>query len=186
MISFFRNNSYYIMRLFATQVGISVFAMMLAFATAATNDTIFLLVSVASVVFYCILIYSTCWEMGYKNQQKVDAGRLTVSEFHGLYVALCANALNILLVVLFWIGYAFSGSSFGSGLFYVVDKILFILLAMYRGIVRVVAEKASDVPLVTCLLYTAALLPGMISALIANIRGSKGKSLFNKTPASLE
>ena len=62
MKNFLKTNLYYIIRLIGTQVGISIFAMMLQFATISISNDLHLIASIGAIAFYFALIYSTCWD----------------------------------------------------------------------------------------------------------------------------
>lgn len=185
MKNFLKDNSYYIIRLLGTQVGLTVFAMMLTFAAASTtSNTLSLIASVFSVLFYCVLIYSTCWEMGAKNEEKIESGRLVQSAGHGFAVSAVASVPVALCVLLLWVGFAFYTQPWAYSLYYIVDKILILFFAMYRGIVVAVANavcgslaQAQGTALVVALSYTVALLPGILAGGIGYLFGRKGIAL---------
>ena len=65
MSNFFRENSYSMVRLFLNQIALTVFGTMLALATA-KNDTLLIVTSIFSVLFYLYLVYSFGWEITYE------------------------------------------------------------------------------------------------------------------------
>ncbi|MBR6741913.1 MAG: hypothetical protein IKM09_00565 [Clostridia bacterium] len=187
MKNFLRTNLYYIIRLIGTQVGISIFAMMLQFATVRTDGPLFLFASIGSVAFYLVLIYSTCWEMGYKNSERVRAGRLHQSWYHGAYVSLASYAPVLLLVALLWLGFAFSSQLWAGNLFQIVKWVLYMFFSVYYGIIKTVIEGAQDINTVLYpLMYTLSVIPGIITAGIAYAMGRKGLALFSKPKANVE
>jgi len=183
MKNFLKSNSYYIIRLMGTQVGLTIFAMMLGFASATVSTTMLLISSVASVLFYLWLLYSTCWEMGIKNAERIEAGRLHQSMYHGFFVCIAAYAPVILLLVLLWIGY-FAGN---GNLYHVVRWLVYFVFSMYHGIVRAVVGSAENMQtLLLPLLYTVSLLPGIVTCGVAYVLGRKGIALFFKPKQSVE
>lgn len=86
------------------QLGMMMFGMVLAMATT-NNDTLLLITSVFAVLFYMALLYMMTWEYGSKERVRVDHGRMKYMPLKGLYMSLCANAVNILLAVTLLIGY---------------------------------------------------------------------------------
>lgn len=189
MKNFFKTNLYYIIRLIGTQVGISIFAMMLQFATISASGSLFLLASVASVIFYFVLIYSTCWEMGYKNSERILAGRLVQSPFHGAYVQLAAYIPVMLLIVLLWVGFAFSNMLWGGNLFLVVKWVLYLYYSVYYGIINTVLKSMSAADFQTVmypLMYTVSLIPGIAVAGGAYYLGRKGIALFSKPKQNVD
>ncbi len=189
MKNFLKSNLYYIIRLIATQVGISIFAMMLQFATLMINDSLHLIASIGAVVFYMVLIYSTCWEMGYKNSERIAAGRLDQSPFHGAYVAVAAYIPVIFLLALLWIGFAFSSQLWGGNMFFIVRWVLYIYYSVYHGLINAVVQNMSVFDFQTVifpLLYTLSLIPGIVVSGIAYYLGRKGIALFSKPNQNLE
>ena len=124
MKNFVKSNLYYIIRLIGTQVGISIFAMMLQFATISISQGLHLVASIGAIVFYMALIYSTSWEMGYKVSERISAGRLTRSPLHGAYVACAAYAPVFFLLILLWVGFSFGSLLWGGNLFYIAKTAL--------------------------------------------------------------
>ncbi len=189
MKNFLKSNLYYIIRLIATQVGISIFAMMLQFATITINDGLHLVASIGAIVFYMALIYSTCWEMGYKNSERIAAGRLVQSPFHGAYVAVAAYIPVIFLLILLWIGFAFGSQTWGGSLFFIVRWVLYIYYSAYHGLINAVVQNMSVLDFQTVifpLLYTLSLIPGIAVSGIAYYLGSKGIALFSKPTQNID
>lgn len=189
MKNFLKSNLYYIIRLVGTQVGISIFAMMLQFATITINDGLHLVASIGAIVFYMVLLYSTCWEMGYKDSERISAGRLIRSPFHGAYVAAAAYIPVIILLALLWIGFAFGSQEWGGSMFFVVRWILYIYYSVYHGLINAVVQNMSVLDFQTViypLLYTLSLIPGIAVSGIAYYLGSKGIALFSKPTQNIE
>lgn len=189
MKNFLKSNLYYIIRLIATQVGISIFAMMLQFATIMINDSLHLVASIGAVIFYMVLLYSTCWEMGYKNSERIAAGRLRQSPLHGAYVSLASYIPVIFLLVLLWVGFAFGSQSWGGGMFLIVKWVLFIYYSAYYGLINFAVQSMSVFDFQTFLfplLYTLSLIPGILVSGIAYYLGSRGIALFSKPKPDLE
>lgn len=183
MKNFLKTNSYYIIRLIGTQVGLTIFAMMLGFASATVSGTMLLISSVASVIFYLWLMYSTCWEMGIKNAERIEAGRLHQPMSHGFLVCLTAYVPVIVLLILLWIGY-FTGN---GGMYHIVRWLVYFVFSMYHGIIRAIVGSAENMQtLLLPLLYTVSLLPGIVTCGVAYIFGRKGIALFFKPKHSVE
>lgn len=189
MKNFLKTNLYYIIRLIGTQVGISIFAMMLQFATISISNDLHLIASIGAIAFYFALIYSTCWEMGYKSSERIAAGRLIQSPLHGAYVQLAAYVPVIVLLVALWVGFAFGNFVWGGSMFFVVRWILYIYFSVYHGLINAVVKNMSLFDFQTVLyplLYTLSLIPGIIVAGVSYYLGRKGISLFSKPTQKLD
>ena len=140
MWNFLKQNGHNIFKLIITQVGITMFGLMLSMATY-ENDTLLLLTSIFSVGFYLVLLYTSCWDCGSHEKVRVDAKRLRYQPWKGLWLALAANVLNFLLAAAVFI----SGTmitDFAAGLPAGAYKVYFtfryitqFLLGMYSGLV---------------------------------------------------
>ena len=81
MRKFFHDYSYNIVKMFVNQFAISIFGVSLTFATTSAHgesqgfDTLTVVVSILSVLFYLFLIYTLAWEIGAKDKISVDAGK---------------------------------------------------------------------------------------------------------------
>ena len=189
MKNFVKSNLYYIIRLIGTQVGISIFAMMLQFATISISQGLHLVASIGAIVFYMALIYSTSWEMGYKVSERISAGRLTRSPLHGAYVACAAYAPVFFLLILLWVGFSFGSLLWGGNLFYIAKTALFLYFSAFYGLINFVVKSMSVNDFQTVVfpvLYTLSVLPGILVSGIAYYLGSKGIALFSKPTQNLE
>ena len=101
MKAFFKRYSYIIFKLFLNQFAISLFGMALAFACGkAENQRLLLVTSIFSVLFYLFLQYAVMWEVGAKDGISATAKKQSRRLWRGLVIALCGNAINILLAIL--------------------------------------------------------------------------------------
>ena len=82
-MSFLKEHSDNIVKLIINQVGISIFAMFLYTAAAAIKSedggaslTFKVLISVFSIMFYLLLVYTIGWEIGAKDKIRIDGKRL--------------------------------------------------------------------------------------------------------------
>ncbi len=104
-MDFFKKNSYDMVRMVITQLGISVFALIMSFAFMATNiekGSFWYIVgnvaiSIFSTGFYYVLLYMSAWDWGAKDKIRIDAGRLSRNNCKVLLMGLIANAGNILI-----------------------------------------------------------------------------------------
>ena len=105
MIAFFKRYSYDCVRMMLNQFAISMFGFALAMtAVYAKSDALLLWSSIAAIVFYLILTYSTAWRVGSSDRLSIRYGKISFNPVRGLLISLVANAVNILLGLLFMIG----------------------------------------------------------------------------------
>ena len=100
MKKFFHDYSYSTIKLFVTQLAISIFGIALFSATFWTHETLCLILSIFAVAFYLFLIYLPVWEIGAKDRISVDVGKKHYRPHTGLLIGLCANIPNLVLAVL--------------------------------------------------------------------------------------
>ena len=106
-MDFFKKNSYDMVRMVITQLGISVFALIMSFAFMATNvekGSFWYIVgsvaiSIFSTGFYYVLLYMSAWDWGAKDKIRIDAGKLSRNNCKVLLMGLIANAGNILIAL---------------------------------------------------------------------------------------
>lgn len=148
---FFKENSYDIVRLYINQFGMTVFSLILYFASSIVGDsgwilTLYLLVSVFSTLFLYVLLYYAAWEFGAKDRIRIDSGRMVYNKNKGLYLGLLAGFPNFLFAFLSILGkgiYILSDIGFFDLLFSVPNVILRFTSAMYMGILKVVFNPLS-------------------------------------------
>lgn len=105
MWKFIKEYSYDAVKMFITQCAIAVFGLVLSLASGlAKNAYLMVITSIGSVLFYLFLLYTSVWEMGAKDKISVDYGHKAAMPLKGLYIALIANSLNIILAVLIALG----------------------------------------------------------------------------------
>ncbi len=130
MTAFFKKYSYIMVKLFLNQFAIALFGMALAFACGrAGNNTLLLVTSIGSVIFYLFLQYAVMWEIGAKDGISAVARKQPRGLWRGFVIGVCANSLNFLLALIILPG-AFAPNK-GSA----VAQFLGIMLqGMYQGI----------------------------------------------------
>jgi len=102
-MNFFKKKSYDIVRMLITQIGISVFALIMSTTfsfTGVKNDSIWYVlgnvaISAFSIIFYYILLYTSAWDWGAKDKIRIDAGKLTKNNAKVLLMSLIANIPNL-------------------------------------------------------------------------------------------
>ncbi len=104
MLKFLKENGYGIFKMFLIQIGMTVFGLMLAMATA-SSKSLLLAASVFAILFYLYLLYSMVWEAGAKDKIRVEHRNVNPQPWKGFAMSLIANIPNILLAVLIVISF---------------------------------------------------------------------------------
>ncbi len=100
MKSFFLNRSYEMVRMFLNQFATAIFGVVLAIAAGkAENAVLRNVTSVFAILFYLFLLYTMTWELGFKDKAAVDNGRKKREPLMGLWISLCANAVNFFFAI---------------------------------------------------------------------------------------
>lgn len=128
MKNFFRDYSYYSVKMFINQIAISLLGMTLSMVFMKSESyTGQVISSVCAVLFYLFLIYYMTWEVGHKDGVAAGHGKLRPSPLNGLYMSLLANAINIILAVFI---------CFGIG----IGSAAVLIEGMYAGIIIAVSN----------------------------------------------
>ena len=145
MKEFFREHSYSVVKMFLYQFAISIFGTTLAFASSgANNQTLLIISSIFSIIFYLFLLYTMTWDIGAKEKIRVEAGRGNNDPLVGLYMSVAANVPNIVIAVLMTVGYIFGNENgafayeWAGGLCGVCRAISLFLQGMYVGVLNVI------------------------------------------------
>lgn len=135
MRKFFHDYFYSVVKMFVNQFAIAIFGTSLAFATTRAHleeagfDTLTLIVSIFSVIFYLFLIYTMTWEIGAKDRIAVDTGRKPYRPHLGFWLSLMANIPNLVIAAL-----CLAASLMGNGdMMFLVGLIGTLLQGMYFG-----------------------------------------------------
>ena len=129
--TFLKENSYMMVRLFLNQIAMSLFSiMMVTFRVLANSPFVDFIVGLFCVIFYLFVQYVTIWQEGAKDRVKVDTGREERQPRKGLRIALGANSVNILLVILSTVG-----RLTGNGYLCVATPIIALTHAMYSSFI---------------------------------------------------
>ena len=169
MKAFFERYSYESVRLLLNQVAISMFGFALSMtAVKAESDSLLLWSSVASIVFYLLLTYSTAWRTGSGDRLSIRYEKIPYRPLRGLTVSLVANSINFLLAILITLG-ALCGV---PALEDIPGAIALLTQGMYLGVLAVIpfgGEALNEAVWV----YFLTPLPAMLVATVGYIAGAK-------------
>lgn len=137
MKRFFIDHSYDMVKMLLNQIAISIFGFSLALAAGkADNDTLRTVSSVFSILFYLFLLYTTAWDIGYRDKVSVDIGKKKYRPFKGALISLCANSINYLLAILIALA-AIPGLAALQGVGGVCQAITVLIEGMYSGVLAI-------------------------------------------------
>ena len=180
MKDFLNNYSYSAVKMFVNQFAISIFGAMLSMATTVGgNDTISIVVSIFAIVFYLVLIYMLTWEVGAKDRISVDIGKKKKNVHRGILIAAIANIPNLILALVYSVGYPFMATYSWAGNMCAVVRLISILLqGMYLGLTTSVTIGSSTINFYP-ITYFAVMIPVMLTAWIAYALGFNNKKITN-------
>lgn len=132
MKAFFSRYGYTAFKLFLDQFAIAIFGVGLAFATtSAQNNTLRIITSVGSVVFYLFLQYAVMWEVGAKDGISATAKGKSRGLWRGFAIGLLGNALNVISALCILPG-AFVENRFSKAFVFIAR----MTQGMYMGIME--------------------------------------------------
>lgn len=181
MVQFFRDNGYYIIRMAATQIAMTVFGLILSAATYAHNG-IFIFSSVLAVCMYLWLLYTLCWEVGIKDKVRLDGGRIAYRPLRMLPASLVANAVNLVLAFLSVVGCLFvrdianASPMWAATLYKVPHDFLLFIHSMYGGIIESVLPNGQH-PLLNAVLYLVSIAPALFFTSFGYYMGIHNRSI---------
>ena len=181
---FLKENSYLIVRLLMTQIGMLVFATVLTVASVSFSGLL-LTVSIFSVIFYMALSYVATWDRGAKDVLRVEAGRDTRRLYTGFLAGAFAAIPSLILTILMLVANLASLDA----MYPVLRIILFIWQAPYTGIISTffdgtaltvfgAAVAQETFYLLMTLAYFVALIPPVVGAGLGYIFGYKNYRIF--------
>jgi len=169
MKEFFHKYGYSIIKMFVNQFAISLFGVTLAMATMASkNNTLTVLVSIGSIIFYLFLLYIMTWDIGAKDRVSVDIGKKEYRPFTGFIMSLLANIPTFILAILFILAKVTSSNTLGA----VVDIARILTEGMFVGLMS--AVKIGGVQLHNIWwVYFAITLPAILTCGLSYFLGHK-------------
>ena len=115
MKKFFKEYSYDMLKMFLNQFATAIFGFSLAIAASkAENVTLRNVTSIAAIAFYLFLLYTMCWEIGFKDRIPVAHGQKRNMPYKGALISLCANSINILFAIFIMLAKLIPLEFFGS------------------------------------------------------------------------
>lgn len=184
MINFLKGYSYDIFKMFVNQLGMTMFGLVLSMATS-QNETLFLISSVFSVVFYMVLLYTMTWDIGYAEKIRIEGRRMKYHPEKGFMLSLCANALNLILGIIITVTYYTStlgpaqnnaaalipvAPESAVNVYGVARTVATFLQGMYGGIINCLFLNRPWI-------FILIVLPAVLTCGIAYIMGVRGKRI---------
>jgi hypothetical protein len=185
---FFKKYSYSAVKLFVSQIAISIFGLVLVIACAKIGKTMQIASSFGAVAFYLFLIYTSMWEVGYKDKFGIEYGKFNENPLTGLFVGLLANSLNIILALVITLCLAFPDGGVLSTIGGLCSSGALFIEGMYTGLLTI---SIGETPLNSFgISYFVITLPAIAASAIAYLMGTKGihftKLLLPETPEEAE
>ena len=183
MKKFFHEYSYNIVKMFVNQFAISIFGVSLTFATTSAHgeaegfDTLTVVVSLLSVLFYLFLIYTLSWEIGAKDKISVDVGKKPYKPHLGILLSLMANIPNIVAALF----YLFATLIKSENMLFVVRLVATLIQGMYFGIITAVSLPIGNTYVQLNALWPTffiMVIPAMLTSWLAYYLGCKNIRLF--------
>lgn len=166
MKKFFNDGLDTIIKMLVTQLGMTMFGIMITMAARIVpqfaeqdRNVLSLIASIAAVVFYMFLLYVHVWDKGARDKIKIDGGRLESCKLKGLYLSLVANSLNLLLGLIMCATYYFcdfanNTPSILCQIFGAANDFARIIQGMYLGILNYISPEAVSTPPILFILIT--------------------------------
>lgn len=176
MKSFFKQYSYNVIKDLLNQFAISIFGALLAMATStAESNTLSIVVSIFSIVFYLFLVYTTTWEIGAKDRISVDVKKKPYRPYTGLLISAVANIPKFIIVLLFIVAtYFISNETVATNMGVVLRLAYMLLGGMYTGLMMSVKISAAGATMISVWWsYLVFIVPALIVSWISYYAGFK-------------
>lgn len=168
MKAFFDRYSYDCVRMLLNQIAISMFGFALAMtATRIESENLLLWSSIASIIFYLVLIYGVAWKRGSDDKQSIHYGKIKFNPFMGVILSAIANSVNFLVAIIIAVG-----TMTGFENVWIFRTVALLGQGMYQGLL---AKVAVDGVLLNNLWWAYFLIPipAMLVSWIGYIAGAK-------------
>ena len=163
----YRKQGYQVVRLCLYQFGLTLFGLVVTMATR-SHKGLFIGSGVFSALFHLYLIYNLVYELGQKDGIRIEAGKREYKPLTGLWLALAANTLNILLGILVFVGgtvFDANGSAVAGQIHDVARVIAVFTQGMYNAAFNPIIDQNY--------VYLLTPIPGLIVCALAYILGVK-------------
>lgn len=190
-MKFIKENSYDIVKFFIYQIGIAVFSLTLAIPLEAAvddqNDGIVqLCVSILSVAFYLMLVYTVSWEHGAIDRIRIDAGKTVLDKFKCAKIALIACVPNIILsLVAIVASLLYAEGNVWNSVLGLLLAILGLIESMFLGAVQFISSaigNESTVYLINSICYLVFPLIIVVASHLGYTFGDKNFRIFGFIP----
>lgn len=187
MKNFFKDGYDTILRLFVTQLGMTMFGVMITLVTRVMpgasekeKDPMLLVASGASILLYLVILYMHIWEKGAKDRIKVDGGRMQKNLLKGLWFSLIANSINLICGITMCVTYPFieNEASIAFQLFGSANDIARMIQGMYVGLINYFSPTATTT---SPLLFLAIIIPAVAVTAFGYILGFSNFKLFGSS-----
>ncbi len=191
MKKFFKDGFDTIIKLVVSQLGMTMFGIMVTMATRIVpkfmkqeRNVLSLIVSIFSVIFYLFLLYIHIWNKGGNDRIMVDGRRAEHIPLKGLYLSLVANALNIILAIIMCATYYFCDFPEGvemlpatlpNQIFGAANDLARIIQGMYIGILLYISPNAVSL---NPFIYFAIIIPSLLTCTIGYSLGFNNVKMF--------
>lgn len=134
MKQFFHDHSYHMVKMFLNQFASAMLGFSLALVSSRVgNVALRNATSIGSILFYLFLIYTMTWEIGFHDRSGVLNGSRKKVPLKGLFISLCANAINFILAFFVMLASVLPQSGFSS-VGGVCGPVALLIEGMYMGL----------------------------------------------------
>ena len=186
MKSFFEDTLEVIIKMLVTQLGMTMFGVMITMAAVSFersskngNNVLSLVASIFAVFMYMFLLYIHVWNKGARDKIKIDGGRMKENKLKGLYMSLIANSLNLFLglvmvATFYFCDFTTNPNSMVCQIFGTANDIARIIQGMFIGIINYISPNAESTSPFLFLLIT---VPALSISTLGYYLGTKNKKV---------
>lgn len=183
MKNFLHDYSYNVVKMFVNQFAISIFGVSLTFATTSAHgestgfDTLTVVVSLLSVLFYLFLIYTLAWDIGAKDKISVDVGKKPYRPHLGILLSLMANIPNIVAAIFYLVATLINSEN----MMFISRLVATLIQGMFFGLITAVSLPIGDAYVQLNALWPTffiMVLPAMLTSWLAYFLGLKNVRIF--------
>ncbi len=175
-MKFFKDNASMISRMIITHIGMAVFGLVLFLATNLQGEKIMLLAGAFSAIFYGVIVYTTMWEYGAKDKPAFDAGRLEKAGKRGFLTCLTAEAIFILVAIVYFVCSFFEATNGVATVCYIVE---ILLNSCFTGIMLFVKNTFNTDMVIAPIYILGSLIISLVGA-FGYVLGTKDLTIIPK------